>query len=367
VCRSASPDGALKESDYRRRACGDNCRLTNGRNSRITSKDIAREAGVSQPTVSRALRGDPRVAPETAERVRTVARQLGYVPHAGARSMVTRRAGTVALVVADLINPFYPELVEVLRGELDTKGYRTVLLREPADIEDEDGIGTLVRSGLVDGVVLATARDDAATRTLLEAEGMPIVLVVREVDGGGRDAVVADNEAGAATAARLLSDLGHSRIAVISGPPDTSTALERERGFLAGLESQGITVAPDLRRRGEEFSHQVGHVFGGELLDLDPPPTALFCGNDVIALGALDAARGKGVAVPDQLSVIGFDDIAFAAWESFRLTTIHQPLAEMAAAAVGLVVERIEGSDAEPRRLVYPTHLVDRATVGPAP
>lgn len=340
--------------------------MAESRQSRVTSHDIARLAGVSQPTVSRALRGDPRVAPDTAERVRAAARRLGYVPHAAARSLITSRTGTVALVVADLGNPFYPELVEALRAELAPRGYRTVLYGEPGEVEGEEGIDTLARSGLVDGVIVATARDDEATRALLAAAGTPIALVVREVAGCGRDAVVADNEAGAAAAARLLAALGHRRIAVIAGPADTSTAVERDRGFRAGLDSVGLALDPSLERRGE-FSHDVGHSLCGELLELERPPTAVFCANDVIALGALDAARARGVAVPGELSVVGFDDIAVAGWESFRLTTVHQPLAQMAAAAVRLLLERIDGSDAEARRLVLPTRLVERGTAAPPP
>lgn len=331
---------------------------------RITSRDIAEAAGVSQPTVSRALQGDPRVAPKTAELVRETARRLGYVPHAAARSLITRRADTVALVVADLNNPFYPELVEAMKRELEAAGYRAVLYSDPVGSDGGDGLGTLIRSGLVDGAIVATARDDEPTRALLAAEPAPIVLVVREVAGLERDAIVADNRAGAEAAARLLTELGHRRIGIVSGPADTSTAVARDRGFAAGLEAGGLALDPALCRRGE-FSHGSGRALCEELLALERAPTAIFCGNDVIALGALDAARGRGVDVPGGLSIVGFDDIALAAWESFRLTTVHQPLAEMAAAAVRALLERIEGGGGEPRRQVFPTALVERDTAAP--
>jgi LacI family transcriptional regulator len=330
---------------------------------RVTSRDIAREAGVSQPTVSRALRGDARVAPATAALVQATARRLGYVPDAAAQTLITRRTGTVAIVVADITNPFYPELVEALHDDLGRAGYRTVLLNERTDAR---GVDTLMRAGVVDGAIVATATLDDRTRTLLREERAPIVQLVREVEGVDRDAVVSDNPGGAALAAELLARLGHERIGQISGPPDTSTARDRDRGFAEALERLGLPRDPDLRRAGE-YAHRTGYQWCLELLDLPDPPTAIFCGNDVIALGALDAARRRDLAVPEQLSIVGFDDISLAGWESFRLTTVRQPLAQMAHAAVQALIRRVDGDDGEPRRTVFPTELIQRSTTGPPP
>jgi LacI family transcriptional regulator len=329
--------------------------------ARVTSRDIAREAGVSQPTVSRALRGDPRVAPATAALVQSTARRLGYVPDAAAQSLITRRTGTVAIVVADITNPFYPELVEALHDELGRASHRTVLLNERTDAR---GVDTLMRAGVVDGAIVATATLDDRTRALLTTEPAPIVQLVREVEGVDRDAVVSDNPGGAALAADLLASLGHRRIGQISGPPDTSTARDRDQGFATALERLGIRRDPDLRRAGE-YAHRTGYQGCLELLDLPAPPTAIFCGNDVIALGALDAARRRNVSVPTELSIVGFDDISLAGWESFRLTTVRQPLVEMARAAVRALLRRIAGAGDEPRRTVFPTELIQRSTTGP--
>jgi LacI family transcriptional regulator len=334
------------------------------RGQRVTSRDIAREAGVSQPTVSRALRGDPRVAPATAALVQTTARRLGYVPDAAAQMLITRRTGTVAIVVADITNPFYPELVEALHDELGRAAYRTVLLNERTDARGGGGVEMLMRGGVVDGAIVATATLDERTRALLAGERSPIVQLVREVDGVDRDAVVSDNHGGAALAAELLVTLGHRRIGVISGPPDTSTARDRDAGLQEALARLGVPLDPTLRRSGE-YAHHTGHQWCLELLDGPEPPTAIFCGNDVIALGAVDAARRRGVAVPGALSIVGFDDISLAGWESFRLTTVRQPLSEMAHAAVRALVRRMEGDDGPPRRVVFPTELIQRATTGP--
>jgi LacI family transcriptional regulator len=328
---------------------------------RVTSRDIAREAGVSQPTVSRALRGDRRVAPATAALVQATARRLGYVPDAAAQSLITRRTGTVAIVVADITNPFYPELVEALHDDLGRANHRTVLLNERTDAR---GVDMLMRAGVVDGAIVATATLDDRTRALLRDQRAPIVQLVREVEGVGRDAVVSDNQGGAALAAEHLARLGHTRIGRISGPPDTSTARDRDEGFAAALRRLGVALHADLTRAGE-YAHRTGYQHCLELLDLPEPPTAIFAGNDVIALGALDAARRRNVAVPDRLSIVGFDDISLAGWESFRLTTIRQPLAQMAHAAVHTLIRRIDGDDSEPRRTVFPTELIQRATTAP--
>ena len=339
--------------------------MTAARRPRVTSRDIAREVGVSQPTVSRALRGDPRVAPATAALVETAARRLGYVPIAAGRSLSTRRTGTAAIVVADITNPFYPELVDALHDELARAGYRSVLLNERTDGHGAEGIRSLLRSGVVDGVIVATATIDDRTRRLLTDERAPIVQLVREVGEALRDAAVCDNRGGGELAAELLAGLGHRRIGVVAGAPDASTTRERQAGFATALQRLGLSLDPDLQRSGD-FAHHTGYGACLELLDLPEPPTALFCGNDVIALGALDAARRRRIAVPDRLSIVGFDDISLAGWESFRLTTVRQPLAEMAHEAARMLVWRIEeADDAPPRRTVFPVELIQRATTGP--
>jgi LacI family transcriptional regulator len=328
----------------------------------VTSRDIARAAGVSQPTVSRALRGDPRVAPATSALVQETARRLGYVPDAAARTLITRRTRTVAVVVADIGNPFYTELMSELHGSLGRAGYRTVLVNERTDLGGDAGMQPLLRSGLVDGAILATATLDEPTRALLAGERTPIVLVNRELGGVERDTVVSDNRAGGARVAELLAELGHRRIAHIAGPANTSTARERGAGLAEALEGLGIPLDPALRRGGD-YSHRDGYRWTLELLELADPPTAIFGDNDVIALGALDAARRRGVAVPGELSIVGFDDIALAAWESFRLTTVRQPLSDMAQEAVRLLVERIERADGPAaRRIVFPTELIQRGS-----
>jgi LacI family transcriptional regulator len=336
------------------------------RQERITSREIAQAAGVSQSTVSRALRGDGTVAEDTSLRVRDAARRLGYVPNTAARALISGRVGTIAVVIADFANPFYSELVQVLHDELTRGGFRMVLLNERTESRGDAGLTPLLRGQAADGMLCASATLGPRTPELLRSAHVPVVLLNRSVEGREFDTVVADNEGGAALAAAHLAQLGHRRVGVIGGPENTSTARTRLAGFERGLREAGLELDPRLVRS-YEFSHQSGYHGALELLSRDDPPTAIFCANDLIAFGALDAARRLGVPVPGRLSVVGFDDIAMAGWEAFALTTIRQPLAQMAREAVHVLVDTVESSaTARPRFQVFPTHLVQRATTAPA-
>lgn len=337
------------------------------RSLKTTSHDVAREVGVSQSTVSRALRRDPRVDPATAARVVSAAERLGYAPNASARSLVTHRTRTVAVVLADITNPFYPQLVEALHEQLGRAGYRMILFNERTDARGDGGIEMLLNSGGADGALFLSVTVDAGVSELMSAAPVPTVLLNRDVRGPRVDRVMADHHGGAVQVADLLVALGHARHAFIAGPMNTSTSRDREAGFRSALERHGLGLDPALRRAGE-FTHQSGFQWATELLGLDDPPTAIFCANDVIAFGALDATRRLKIDVPREVSIVGFDDIPMAGWEAFSLTTVRQPLTDMARDAARLLISRIEGhEEPEPSRIVFPTHLVQRATTGPAP
>ena len=332
----------------------------------VTSKDIARKLKISQSTVSRALRGDPRVAPDTMARVLEAARQMNYTPNLAARSLITRRTGTIGVVVADITNPFYPELLEVLHNELALGGFRTILFNERTDASVEQHLGDLVNGAAVDGLVYVSATLGAPLPGR-SGRDIPIVLVNRYVDSLQADTVVADNHRGGRLVAEAMVELGHRRIALIAGPENTTTSRDRESGFREELRARGVRFDETLRRVGQ-FSHHSGYQWCLDLLAAEPRPTAVFAANDVIAFGALDAARRVGVRVPAELSIVGFDDIDMAGWEGFDLTTVRQPLAEMGRAAAKLVAERIASArDAPPRKRVFPVGLVRRNTLAAAP
>ncbi|MEU5363997.1 LacI family DNA-binding transcriptional regulator [Streptomyces sp. NPDC005925] len=331
----------------------------------ITSRDVARLAGVSQATVSRALRGDPRVSQATLDRVRQAADDLAYVPSEAGRNLVMRATHRVGLVVTDLTNPFYPHLVAPLHDELERLGYRMMLLVERSD---SSIVGEQLFDGSIDGVVLATTTAGSVLPGELLRRRLPFAFLNRESTAGFGDAAVVDNEKGGRMAAEMLLRLGHRRVGGIFGPRNTTTGRDREMGFRMALAEGGVALPPELARYGP-FEFDTGHRELLELLDADEPPTAVFCGNDVVAIGALNAARRRGVRIPEELSVIGFDDLPMAGWESFRLTTVHYDLAELAGTAARLLVERIGGKDphAPSRRVVLTPSLTERGSHAPPP
>lgn len=329
----------------------------------ITSRDVARLAGVSQPTVSRALRGDPRVATDTRIRVENAVAALGYVPSEAGRSLVTRVTKRVGIVVSDLTNPFYPHLIGPLHDTLEEHGYRMMVFTERSD--SQVSIEQLV-DGSVDGLVLLTSNVGSTLPAELTRRRIPFVFLNRETGEGMGDAAVVDNQLGGRIAAARLTELGHRCIGGIFGPTDTSTGRDREMGFRLALADKGIGLAPELTKRGP-FEFDTGYHSMLELLKLPERPTAVFCGNDVIAIGAINAATAHGVRIPEDVSLIGFDNIPMAAWPVFQLTTIGHDLNKMAAAAAKLLVDRLRGDDESPsRRIVLEPHLIERSTAIPA-
>lgn len=331
-----------------------------------TSRDIAREAGVSQSTVSRALRGDSRVTEETQRRVAEVARRLGYMPNRAARSLKMRRSQTIGVVVADLRNPYFLEVVDGIHDELHPADYRSFLVTDRLDY----GRGAElveVLGGAVDGVIFASARSADAAPIGLSDRGLPVVLINREVEGRPFDRVLSDYGTGGALAARHLFELGHRRIGLITGPSTMAVFRDREESFRRVLSDLGAPFDERLRREGL-YTHQVGSQWCADLMRQPDPPTAVFCADDVVAFGALDAALQLGLRVPEDLSIMGYDDIEMAGWETFNLTTIRQPMTDMAREAARLLLQRIGGlpSSEEPQRRVYPASLVRRASTGPA-
>jgi len=329
-----------------------------------TSHDVARAAGVSQPTVSRALRGDPRLSAETRERVIAAAKELHYVPSQRGRSLATRSTGQIGIVVTDLGNPFYLQVLDQLHAVLRAEGLRMLVLASGSG--DSISLEQLV-DGSLDGVILTTTVLRSTLPGELSRRGFPFVLLNREVDDAPGDVCVVDNYAGGQLAARELVELGHRRIAAIFGPDTTSTGRDREAGFRAGLAQAGVELAPDQWQR-VPFDFGSGHAAALELLEVRP--TALFCGNDILALGAFNALRGRDVRIPEEMTLIGFDDVVLAGWEAFRLTTVRQDISHMVKSATDLLLSRIgSGPDLapEPRRIVLPPTLVRRSTHAPPP
>jgi LacI family transcriptional regulator len=329
---------------------------------RATSHDVARLAGVSQSTVSRALRGLGGMSPETRQRVEQAARQLAYVPFEAGRSLVTRATRRVGVVAGDLTNPFFPDLVEPMRAELEHRGYRTVLIPDsvesPADVQ-------VMTDGSLDGVILTTARMGSRLPHQLADAGVPFVFTNREIHGFPADACVADNRLGAVATANLLVDLGHRAVGAILGPSDTSNGREREAGLLEGLNARGLYLDPARVRRGE-FDFDTGYRASLDLLANTDRTSAIVCSNDVVALGACNAVMKAGLAVGRDMTIVGFDNIRMAGWPVFGLTTVGCDLTKLAAESVRLLMLRIQDPTRSHTRVVLDVNVVERASHGTA-
>lgn len=324
----------------------------------ITSRDVARLAGVSQATVSRVINDSTNVTPALRERVHWALEQTGYRPNAMAQAMKTGRTGTIGVVIARITNPFYPELLNAIGRRLAASDHRMILWE--TEFAGEDSAIEAIRQGLVDGVLFTTAMPGQPAVTEAIRREAPMVLVNRTIADLPCDQLSSDNVDGSAQATRYLLEAGHERLGFIAGTPRASTAEERMEGVRRVMAAHG--EPEDLRIVPGDFSHRAGRNGLERLLDSDHPPTAILSVNDVTAIGVLDAARARGLDVPGQMAVIGFDDIEMASWSSFDLTTVRQPTAEMADTAVQLLLTRVGGERGEAEHRRFPCELVARST-----
>jgi LacI family transcriptional regulator len=319
-----------------------------------TSRDVARRAGVSQSTVSRALSGHPGVTAEVRRRVQAAVRELTYVPNAAARIMRTGSSGNIGVVTARLHNPIYPEMLQLLARELRLAGLRMIVWN--SDETDERAAADAARQGMVDGIIFTSATP--ASTSLYEeiAQRLPVVLVNRTVEGWPCDQVESDNFSGGGAVAMHFREGGRRCIGLLSGPLLPSTIRAREAGFLEGCAEPPAIV------RADSFTYKAGVEGMEQLMALAERPDAIFCANDVLALGARDAARKAGIDVPGELWLVGYDDIAMAGWTAFDLTTVRQPIEEMVREAVRLLRLRLAGEEFARQRLRLPAALVLRGS-----
>jgi len=324
----------------------------------VTSYEVARLAGVSQPTVSRALRGE-RIAEATRQRVLSAAEALGYVPSDAGRSLSTRVTKRVGVVLSDLSNTFYLAVLDALERHLDAAGCRVTLFRHG---DDELTLAQLA-AGAVDGVVLTSVTLGSSLPRDLHRRGVATVLLNRETDDFVTDVCVSHNIQGAELVAAKFHQLGHQRVGAILGPANVSTGRDRAAGFRAGLAACGIVLRPECCRE-VPYRHEAGHDALLSIMSAKRPPTAIFCGNDVLAIGALNAAHGIGIVIPADLTVIGYDDVPMSAWERFSLTTVRQGIDRMSRIATELLLSRIADPGLLPRRSVVEPDLVERGTHG---
>ena len=338
-----------------------------------TLEQVAALAGVSRATVSRVVNGSPKVSPAVRAQVERAVAKLGYVPNRAARSLVTRRADSVALVVSEpharfFSEPFFAGMVRGVSAALAETGVQLLLLISQ-DLPDRGWLERYVVGGHVDGVLLASLHADDPLPGTLERAGVPAVLIGRPADRGGPPVgravpgsyVDADNRGGAGKAVGHLARRGRRRIATITGSLDMGVGQDRLEGYRDGLAAAGLAGAGDLVEAGD-FTEEGGAAAMGRLLERPGDPVdAVFAASDLMAAGALRALRAASRRVPEDVAVVGFEDSAVARYAQPPLTTVRQPIEEMGRQATRLLLAQVAG-EAGGMRLILDTELVVRAS-----
>jgi DNA-binding LacI/PurR family transcriptional regulator len=323
---------------------------------RITSYDVAQAAGVAQSTVSRCFQNAGSVSAETRMRIEGAARELGYTPNALARSLITQRSNLVGVVATRHTMRNNPDVVYAIGDRLAGAGKRLLLMVVANDQAAEAALGSALEFPL-DGLISCVQMPDDTVRSFLHRQ-IPVLSLNRAVPHARVDCVVVDHAKATRQVATLLHQAGHRRFLCISGPRSAPVSRERVNGMLFRLSELGIADIPVISA---EYSYEGGRQAMREQAPRMTRPDAIFCANDQLALGAMDACRfDLGWRVPDDVSVIGFDDIPEAARPGNALTTVRQDSELMATTAVELLLKRIERPDAAPQTIQVPTSLIRR-------
>ncbi len=330
---------------------------------KLSIKDIAAAAGVSHSTVSRALRGSPLLKPETVARIRQIAQEKGYTASAVARSLVTRRTQTIGVVVTTIADPFVAEVVGGIEEAANDRGYSVFLANSNAQPEREMKVVQSFAERRVDGIIVTSSRVGALYTPMLSNMKVPIVLINNQHPGEFVHSVMIANLEASRQAVQHLIALGHRRIGYLGDRFGYQSDTERFAGYREALDCAGLPFQPEL------VAHGDGRPEGGwaamqKLLALPERPTAVFCYNDMSALGALRAVREAGLRVPQDISLVGFDDLFVAQFTDPPLTTVRQPKAQMGRLAMETLFELLEGAQAA-QLLRVPGELILRQSTAP--
>lgn len=327
----------------------------------VSIKDVARAAGVSHSTVSRALHDSPLISHETKARINLLAEKMGYTPSAIARGLVTRRSATIGLVVTTIADPFIAEVVQGIEETALSHHYNAILCNSNSEPERELKTVRALREKRVDAIIVTSSRLGSLYLDHLREVGVPIVLINNQSAGAYTHSVLIDDLHGGELAGRYLLSQGHRQIAYIAGPSWAHASAIRLAGLRRALQAQGLDLPPALVLEGNGRSDG-GVMAANEILRRGLPVSAVFCYNDMTAIGVLSALHRAGRRVPDDLSVIGYDDVAMAAYAVPPLTTIAQPKYALGKRAMEMALALIAG-EPDVHDIVLPPALVERQSV----
>ncbi len=335
--------------------------------SQLTIEDIARLAGVSRSTVSRVLNGQPNVRPSVRERVREVINSHGYIPQAAARQLVTRRTRLIGLILPDNAhhlfgNPIFAQIAQGVSQVCTQQGYTPMLFIGRQDM-DEQTLFNLLRGRHFDGVVLISSDINDRCVFMLQEARIPYVRVGHDPQGSDAFYVDVDNIEAARRAVEHLIALGHRRIAMLKGLVRDICTHARYEGYRQALAAAGLPFDERLVGDGD-WSPASGYQWTQRFLALDEPPTALFSSNDMMVAGVTRAMQERGLRVPDDLAIVGFDDLLQTTMIFPELTTVRQPCIEMGACAAEMLIDQLEHSGRAPAHVILPTTLIIRESCG---
>jgi LacI family transcriptional regulator len=335
-------------------------RKASGR-SRVTADDVAREAGVSISAVSRVFTPGASASSKMRAKVMAASERLDYMPNVMARSLMTNRTNLIGIIMANFKNPVYLSILDSFTHAIQQRGLRSLLFNVSHG-DDLEGSVRQIMEYSIDGLIVSAASMSPLLSEQCRRRGIPLVVFARHPRNVKANVVTADNVAGGRMAARLLIDRGDRRAAYIAGPETISTSRDRGLGFDQALEEAGLE--PAIRVNAADYGYDEGYEAVGRLLNRDDRPEAIFCANDILAMGALDAARYDfGLEIPEDLAIIGFDGIDLAGARPYRLTTIRQPMETMVRESIDVLTRQIDGHDDGPVTRMLPCTVVERDTV----
>lgn len=327
----------------------------------ITLKDVAKVAGVSYATVSRALSGSPEIGPDTRDRILKLCAEMGYTPNSVARSMVMKRTNIIGLIVASIDNPFMSELTNHLEIYSRKCGYNLMVCNSSYNLDLEKEVFSLLLGRQVDGIIMIPVGNESYESLKTLTAQVPTVFISENMQDLPENYVAVDNRQGTEAATEYLYRLGHRRILYLGCRTHSVTHQLRLEGYLDACQRLGLTpsVVHSIYPRS---SQDTGYALASQYFDSPHDHTAMICASDTLAIGAMHAAIEHGISIPRDLSVIGFDNISYASLPQIDLTTIDQPKQQMATSAVDMLLDRIKHPDLPVSRLIVPTHLIERGS-----
>jgi len=328
----------------------------------ITLKDVAKVAGVSYATVSRALSGSPEIGEDTRARILKLCEEMGYTPNAVARSMVMRRTNIIGLIVASIDNPFMSELTTHLEIYSRRCGYNLMVCNSSYDPELEKEVFSVLLGRQVDGIIIIPVGNESYDSLKALTAQVPTVFISENMQDLPENYIAVDNRQGTEAATEYLYSLGHRKILYFGCRAHSVTHQLRLEGYLTACKKLGLVPAV-VHSTMERSSQDAGYLLANTYFDGGQHDhTAMLCASDALAIGAMQSAIEHGLSIPHDLSVVGFDNISYAALPQINLTTIDQPKQRMATAAVDMLIDRIKHPEQDHSRLIVPTTLIERGS-----